>query len=353
LWSIVLVAGLAGAGLGVVAVAIAGDFGTKTVERTVVEKVAASPASSATVSPGQAVTDIAKSVAPAVARVDATTSKGSTTGSGVVFRDDGYLITNAHIVSGADTLTVVLADGTSIDGRVVGTDGWTDVAVIKIDRDHLPVATLGDSTSLKAGVSAIAIGAPLGLGGGPSVTVGVVSAMGQRVQSASGIDLHGMIQTDAPIAIGASGGALVDGSGVVVGITTAIPRGDDPAATSLGFATPIELAKHVADDIVLTGKAHHVWLGIEGDDLEPATASDLGVQGGVRVTKVIAQGPSANAGMQANDVITAVNNVAVASMSALVIDLRKFNPGDTVTLAVRRGSQTTTASVVLGEKDQP
>jgi S1-C subfamily serine protease len=185
------------------------------------------------------------------------------------------------------------------------------------------------------------------------VTVGVVSAIGRKVQSTKGVALHDMIQTDAPLSPGSAGGALVDGSGVVVGITTAVSPASDPADNGLGFATPIDVAKDVADDIVASGTAHHVWLGIEGDDIDASTASALQEPGGVRVTKVVDRGPSAAGGLVVNDVITGVNNTKVSSMSALVVVLRSYDPGDTVTLTVRRGRDARTVTVTLGEKDEP
>ena len=190
-------------------------------------------------------------------------------------------------------MQVILSDGTTLVGRVVGTDTMTDIAVLKIDRDNLPVAVLGSATDLQSGQAAIAIGSPLGPAGGPSVTVGVISALGRRVNSADGVELHDMIQTDAPTAVGSSGGALCDGSGSVIGMTTAISTSTDPAANALGYAIPVEIVRAVADDIIATGSARHSWLGVEGADLDAANAKDMGVTGGAKITKVVDNSPAA------------------------------------------------------------
>ena len=155
------------------------------------------------------------------------------------------MLTNNHVVQGASSITAVMSDGDKVKARIVGTDPLTDIAVVKLDADPQPaVAMLGTAESLKVGQLAVAIGSPLGLAGGPSVTVGVVSAIGRQVDGGDGIPLLDMIQTDAPIAPGSSGGALVDASGEVIGITTALAV-DDSGPRGLGFATPVDVARTV------------------------------------------------------------------------------------------------------------
>lgn len=293
------------------------------------------------------VVQIAEEVSPAITRIEVSGDRPGS-GSGVIFRDDGYLLTNAHVVEGAQNIDVVLSDGSEHDGELVGADALTDVAVVKIGRDApFPVATLGSAASLRVGQAAVAIGSPLGLIGGSSVTTGVVSALGRRVPAPEGPPLLDMIQTDAAIAPGSSGGALVDGAGAVIGITTAIAL-SEAGAEGLGFATPIDIARSVADDIIATGRAVHVWLGIEGRDLDAASAAQAGVVGGAVVVGIVDDGPAQGAGLRTDDVIVAVGEREVPSMSALVIALREQAPGDRVDLAVLRSGQRELLSVELG-----
>ena len=186
-WGVAVVAGLVGAALSLGVVALAGGFQSKVVEKPVVEKVPVrAVAELAAQSAG--VVGITRTVAPAVARVEVTTASGSTVGSGVMFRDDGYLVTDAHLLQSASAVQVSLADGRSLPGTVVGSDAWSAVAVIKVDAGQVPVATLGSATELQIGQTAIAIGAPDGQSGGPSVTVGVVNALGQQEESVEGVE---------------------------------------------------------------------------------------------------------------------------------------------------------------------
>ena len=227
----------------------------------------------------------------------------------------------------------------------------TDIAVLKIDRDQLPVAVLGSATDLQSGQPAIAIGSPLGPSGGPSVTVGRDQRARAAREQSDGVELHDMIQTDAPTAAGSSGGALCDGSGSVIGMTTAISTSADPAANALGLAIPVDIVRAVADDIIATGSARHSWLGVEGADLDPANAKDIGVTGGAKVTKVVDNSPAALAGLQSDDVITALDGSKVTSMSAFVVALRGHHPGDSITLEILRGVGPQTMIVTLGEKN--
>jgi serine protease Do len=291
---------------------------------------------------------IAKSVSPAIVRIEVAGGKDG--GSGILVRDDGYVVTNAHVVDKAQDIDVVLADGTSLPARVVGSDSLTDVAVVKIDRDNLPVAVLGSAIDLQSGQAAIAIGSPVGQLGGPSVTVGVISGVGRKVKSMEGTELYDMIQTDAPIANGSSGGALCDGTGSVVGMTTAAAD-DDASAGGLSFAIPVDILRGVVDDIILTGAARHAWLGLEGADLDNLVATQIGVTAGAKVTKVVDDSPAAHAGLRADDIITAIDGTKITSMSSFVVALRAHHPGDAVTLEIMRGSTPQTMVVTLAEKN--
>lgn len=349
-WLVAGAAGMVGALLSLGILAATGTIGrTRIVEHDVVEKVATLPASlQGGASTG--VADIAERIKPSICRLDVTTAKGGTTGSGVLFRDDGYLLTNAHVVASSTKVRVVLADGRVFDGAVVGTDDMTDLAVLRIQAtEKLPVAVLGSALRLRVGEPAIAVGSPLGLPGGPSVTEGVISAIGRQVTNPSGPTLHDMIQTDAPIAPGSSGGALADARGALIGITTSVAV-SDAGSEGFGFAVPIDIAHTVAEEIIATGKAHHVWLGVEGGDLDMATAERLGVSGGATVQRVLGDSPAALAGIRTGDVIVAVAGQPVTSMSGLVVALRTRRAGDDVRLTVLRDGRQRTVTVTLGER---
>lgn len=296
---------------------------------------------------------IAERARPAIVQVNVQRAGDKGSGSGVMYRADGQVLTNAHVVDGATAVTVVLASGREAPAVVVATDAVTDVAVVKMTgkAGTFTVADMGSAADLKVGQTAIAMGSPLALAGGPSVTMGVVSALHRTVRTRSSPDtsLFDMIQTDAPIAPGSSGGALLDGAGRIIGITTAIAIGD-AGAEGFGFATPIDLARSVADELIATGKATHAWLGIDGNDLDGATAHDMKVDGGAMVVAVRDAGPAAAAGISARDVILSVDGRQVPSMGALAVALREHRPGDVVAVEVARDNQRTTRQVTLAER---
>jgi S1-C subfamily serine protease len=293
---------------------------------------------------------VSNSVSPSIAHVAAIVNGTEVAGSAIVIRDDGYLVTNGHLVSGLTQVPVVFADGTTVPGQVVGIDPTTDVAVLKVDRDHLQTALLGSATDLTLGQTTIAIASPLGPAAGPSVTVALVGAVGKRITGRDGTDLHDLIQIDSPIADDGSGGALCDSSGSLIGMTTAVA--DDPANNGLAFAVPVDIMRAVADDIISTGKARHPWLGIEGDDLAAADAKTMGLDGGAKVTKVMDGSPASSAGVHADDVITSLDGQAVTSMAAFVVGLRGHHPGDQITVKIVRGAGTDplTMTITLGER---
>ncbi len=346
-WVVAIVSGLVGSVLTFGLVAASGALGDRTPREEAVREFVTPvvPAGDSAVS--DRVVQIAETVSPAITRIEVAGERPGS-GSGVVFRDDGYLLTNAHVVAGARSINVVLADGSEHAGQLVGADTVTDVAVVKIEgAGPFSTVTLGSAAALRVGQPTVAIGSPLGLIGGSSVTTGVVSALGRRVPTAEGPPLLDMIQTDAAIAPGSSGGALLDGTGAVIGITTAIAL-SDVGAEGLGFATPIDIARSVADDIITTGSAVHVWLGIEGRDLDAASAKEAGVPGGAVVVSILDDGPAAAAGLRADDVIVAVADQDVRSMSALVIALREQAPGDRIDLDLLREGRRESLTVELG-----
>ncbi|HEV3495296.1 MAG TPA: trypsin-like peptidase domain-containing protein, partial [Actinomycetes bacterium] len=218
-----------------------------------------------------------------------------------------------------------------------------------IDGGPFPVAELGSTSELKVGQQAIAIGSPLGLTGGPSVTVGVVSALHRSVRTRTGHNLMDMVQTDAPIAPGSSGGALLDAGGRVIGITTAVAT-TDTGAEGFGFATPIDTARNVAEQLITTGKVVTVWLGVEGSDLDGATALDLKVDGGAMIEQVRTDSPAEKAGLAARDVVVGVDGKPVTSMGMLAVAVRARRPGDVITLDVVRDKQHHGIKVTVAER---
>jgi S1-C subfamily serine protease len=291
---------------------------------------------------------VADRVRPAIVQLKVERGR-SGSGSGVLFRSDGHLLTNAHVVEGATSVTVVLSSGRELDARVVGSDAVSDTAVVKIDGGPFPVAELGSTVDLKVGQEAIAIGSPLGLSGGPSVTAGVVSALHRSLSTRTGQQLADMVQTDAPIAPGSSGGALLDAGGRVIGITTAVAV-SDAGADGFGFATPIDAARSAAEQLIATGRVVTVWLGVQGKDLDGPTAEELKVDGGALIEQVMAGSPAERAGLSARDVILRVDGQPVTSMSVLVRAVRAHRPGDVFTVEIVRDKQRHGMTVTVVER---
>lgn len=300
-----------------------------------------------TVSDGDdAAVRIAEQVGPAIARLELDDRRS---GSGVLFRSDGHLLTNAHLVEGATALTVVLGNGRELVGRVIGSDPDTDIAVVKVDGGTLPVVTMGTASDLEVGEKAIAVSSPPGPAGGPSVSVGVVRALHRNVTGPGTRPMYDMVQTDASIAPGSSGGALLDTAGSVVGITTAV-AGSDVAAKGAGFAVPIDVARSVADQLVASGRVVNVWIGIQGHDVDGATATEIDVEGGAMVADVKRDSPADRSGLAARDVIVAVDGRPIESIGQLVMALRLQRPGSAVTLDVVRERRRHTMTVTVAER---
>ncbi|MFP5317413.1 MAG: S1C family serine protease [Acidimicrobiia bacterium] len=347
-WTAALVAALGASVLSSALVLAVTGLVVETRDTEAQPAVATTPGPPATAA--EPVVSIAERVKPAITQVKVQrgTTRGS--GSGVLFRPDGYVLTNAHVTRDATSVAVVLANGRELPGRVVGADPVTDVAVVKVDGGALPVADMGSAAHLKVGQTAVAMGSPLALAGGPSVTVGVISALHRSVRTRdSTTSLYDMIQTDAPIAPGSSGGALLDGNGRVIGITTAIAV-SDVGLEGLGFATPIDVASSVADELIATGKATHTWLGIDGSDLDGASAHDLNLDGGARVLSVRPESPAEAAGIEGRDIVLSLAGRPVSSMGALVVALRTQRPGATVNVEIMRDRQRLTKTVILVER---
>jgi serine protease Do len=265
-------------------------------------------------------------------------------GSGVIIRPDGYILTNNHVVDGADDLRVRLKDGREFDAKVVGTDSRTDVAVIKIDGKNLPVAQLGDSDKVRVGQWAIAIGTPFELD--YSFTVGFVSAKGRSgVLSRAGSAYEDYIQTDASINPGNSGGPLCDIEGRVIGINTLI-RGLN---RGIGFAIPINMAKEVADQLIEKGRIIRPWLGIGIAALSDFEELSDTVKSGVVVTEIRRNTPAAKSDLKPADIIVGVDGVPVKSPKELQQQILRKKVGETVTLEVMRGPKPVKVSVKTAE----
>jgi serine protease Do len=256
-------------------------------------------------------------------------------GSGMIIDGGrGLVLTNNHVVAGANHIEVILPDKRSFTGTVVGTDPWGDVAVVHIDGNNLPQVELGNSSNLLVGSTAIAIGNPFGLGGS-TVTVGVVSALDRQLPAPNHFMLENLIQTDAAINPGNSGGPLCDVHGRVIGMNTAII----PQAQGLGFAVAINPIKHAVEDIVAHRPVSHPWMGIGMMDLNQAIAEQLHVptQHGVVIAAVMPGGPAAAAGLQAGDVMTKFSGAKITDMNDLRRAIESARVGQTVPVTIYRG----------------
>ncbi|HLJ59553.1 MAG TPA: trypsin-like peptidase domain-containing protein [bacterium] len=268
-------------------------------------------------------------------------------GSGVIVRANGYILTNNHVVQGAATIKVTLAGGKTLTGKIVGTDPFADLAVIKVDApEPLPAAALGTSGALQVGQLAIAIGNPFGLGS--TVTTGVVSALNRNIQLPNLI-VENLIQTSAQINPGNSGGALVDSGGRVIGINTAII----PNAQGIGFAIPSDVARVEMEQLIAQGRIIRPWVGVDygGEvDEQMSKAYNLGADHGVVVRNVEPSSPAAKAGVQAGDIITAVDGSPIASWNDFVREIVTKKIGGTVTLTVVRDHAARKIPVGLTER---
>jgi len=270
-------------------------------------------------------------------------------GSGVIVSTDGYILTNNHVVEGADAIEVTLTDSRSVAARVIGTDPETDLAVLYIELDNLPVIALGDSDALQVGDQVLAIGNPFGVG--QTVTSGIVSALGR---SQLGINtFENFIQTDAAINPGNSGGALVDIHGNLMGINTAI-YSRTGGNMGIGFAIPISTAKLVLEGIVNEGRVTRGWIGVEPNDLSPELAQTFGVRvtQGVLITGVLQGGPAALAGIRPGDVIVQVAGQPTHNVAQLLTAVAALRPGNAAPFAVQRGAELLEIPVVSGTRPQ-
>ena len=268
-------------------------------------------------------------------------------GSGVIYDKSGLIVTNNHVVEGASELVVSLADGRSAQGKVLGTDAATDLAVVKIEMDNLPVAEFGDSSTVEVGEPAIAIGNPLGMEFRGTVTVGIISALNRSVEI--GEKKFTLFQTDAAINPGNSGGALVNADGEIIGINSAKIAVSN--VEGIGFAIPINNVKPIVKELASKGRVAHPYVGASLIDAGIAKqyGFDMDLHGGLFIMKLSKGGPLAHAGARTGDIITEFNGVKVNTVMALRDEIAKHQVGDQVNITVLRNENQMTLAVVLQE----
>jgi len=280
------------------------------------------------------------------------TGDQTVSGSGFFITDQGYILTNNHVVEGTKEVSIVLSDGTEQQATLVGTDPYSDIAVLKTEGEVPAVATLGNSDVLDPGESVIAIGSPLG-NFKNTVTVGVVSATGRSIDTGNGYQIEDLIQTDAAINHGNSGGPLVDLAGEVIGVNTLVVRnsGMGDVAEGLGFAIPVNTAQVISQQIIQKGYFSRPYMGINFQPINPDIAAqyNLPVKWGVYITKVADNSPASEAGLKEGDIITKVGEVTIDESHSYVNTLFTFKPGDQINLNVVRDGKDTQIQITLGE----
>jgi serine peptidase DegS len=267
-------------------------------------------------------------------------------GSGVIVDESGHIVTNHHVIANADSIRVQLADGRVADAHIVGRDPDTDLAVLKIDLTPLPVATFGRSDQLKVGDVVLAIGNPIGLS--QTVTHGIVSATSRQQLGIA--PLEDFIQTDAPINFGNSGGALVDSSGALIGINTAIVA-KNLGVEGIGFAIPVNMVRGVLGDIIAHGRVIRGWIGIVPEDVSDEQAAQLGLaQGGVLIANLYVGSPGQQAGLQPGDLILAVGGATLHSAQDALARIANEKPGTVLALKVLRGKRSFDVKAHVSER---
>lgn len=275
-------------------------------------------------------------------------------GSGVIYSSDGYIITNEHVVSQdgqpADSVEVTFSDGETATAKIVATDSYTDIAVIKVDKTGLQPAVFADDATVVVGEYAIAIGSPLDYSN--SVTLGVISGLGRSIENSGSTALVDLIQTDAAISPGNSGGALLDADGRVIGINVAYMPSQTTGAENIGFAIPAGTATAVADQLIADGSADHAYLGINYTTMSASIQQQyrLATDTGVLVTQLDREGPAAAAGMQAGDIITTLDGRPVTGEADLLMRLRSAAAGDSLAVTVNRDGTTVDLTITLGSR---
>ncbi|AKM42206.1 MULTISPECIES: Do family serine endopeptidase [Burkholderia] len=271
-------------------------------------------------------------------------------GSGVIVSPEGYILTNQHVVDGADQIEVALADGRTATAKVIGSDPETDLAVLKINMTNLPTITLGRSDQSRVGDVVLAIGNPFGVG--QTVTMGIISALGRNHLGIN--TFENFIQTDAPINPGNSGGALVDVNGNLLGINTAI-YSRSGGSLGIGFAIPVSTARTVLESIITTGSVTRGWIGVEPQDVTPEIAESFGLtqKSGAIVAGVLQGGPADKAGIKPGDILVSVNGDEITDTTKLLNTVAQIKPGTPTKVHVVRKGKELDVSVVIGKRPPP
>jgi serine protease DegS len=271
-------------------------------------------------------------------------------GSGVIVSDQGYIITNNHVIEGAAEIEVLLRDGRSAEATLVGTDPESDVAVLKIKLDNLPTITFNLANQMRVGDVVLAIGNPFGVG--QTVTMGIISATGR---DQVGINTYeNFIQTDAAINPGNSGGALIDAYGNLVGINTAIFT-KSGGSQGIGFAIPTSIARDIMKQLIETGRVSRGWLGVETQDITPQLAESFNLQNvtGIIIAGIQRNGPAAQAGLRPGDIILSVNGEASTDSKTVMNQIARITPGGKITLNILRSGREKKVNAIVGERPSP
>jgi S1-C subfamily serine protease len=317
---------------------------------------------------GLSVNEIYKRDSEGVVFIQAQQSAGAATGAGFVIDDEGHILTNAHVVQGADDISVEIGDdGESRDAKLVGMDPSSDVALLDVDENNdLTSLEMGDSTAVEVGDPVVAIGNPFGLD--RTVTSGIVSAKARQIQAPNGFSISDVLQTDAAVNPGNSGGPLLDGNGRVIGINSQIAT-NGGGNEGVAFAVPIETAQDVADQLLADGSVERAYLGISGGDITPeaADALDLPTEHGVLISEAYDGGPADEAGLQGatgertvdgqplptgGDIITEIDGEQIEGMEQVISEVNTRQPGDELTLTCIRDGETREVTVTLGDRPQ-
>jgi putative serine protease PepD len=367
--ALVAAAGIGAGGGAATYAALGSDDSTPIVRQVTVE----SPQPAASTSESLSASEIYEKTYKGVVEITATSSQSSGLGgqqqaqgqgSGFVFDADGHIVTNDHVVEGAEAASVRFWDGSTYDATIVGTDPSTDLAVIKVDAPSsvLVPLTVGDSTQLSVGEGVVALGSPFGLEG--TLTSGIVSALNRQMTSPNNFTINNSIQTDAAINHGNSGGPLLNAAGEVVGVNTQI-KSDSGGSDGIGFSIPSSTVSSIVPALISSGSVEHAYLGVAAASLSQSVADELGVPAGAMVTEVREGTPAAKAGLKAasgsamvdgqsyptgGDVITAVDDTTVTSGADLQNAIDAKRPGETVSITYTRDGDSTTVQVSLGTR---
>jgi S1-C subfamily serine protease len=355
----VVAAGALGAALTIGALAVAGTFDDEVPVVTTTVAAAApaeststpplAPVAGTTVDPSAVAAKVLPGIVTVIVYEDAEATIASGSGSGVVMSEDGFIITNHHVIEGALSYEVTFEDGRIYTAELIGSDDLTDIAVLKISADNLTAVEFGSADSLRLGDPSIAIGNPLGQEGGASITAGIISAFNRRVDFADETSLFGMIQTDAAINSGSSGGALVNANGELIGITSAIGV-STAGPEGIGYAIPIEVVDRITSEIIETGDVVHPFIGVRMQSYFGQAEDGAVIPGGAMIVLIEDESGAGDAGMLQDDVVIAIDGKKVTGQSDLALAVRLFRVGDVVTFTVIRDGETLNFDVLMGQR---